>query len=152
MAQVFSGSLAIAAIIHLVAAYYNVVPAVLTAVVKGPKQGWCPRKVGPVSVSAAGRLSVGRPHVPLWLIDYWIREFHHHADTQAKQGKQKILSYSSTGTALYHKSRVLTPILTPISDPYFEQQKPHTRRYEALCLCDSFIDDSFTLSSSSDSQ
>ncbi len=45
MAQVFSGSLAIAAIIQLVAAYYNVAPAVLPAVVKGPKQVLLPRKV-----------------------------------------------------------------------------------------------------------
>jgi len=33
------------AIIQWVAAYYNVAPAVLTAVVKGPKQGLLPRKV-----------------------------------------------------------------------------------------------------------
>ena len=45
VAQVFPGSLAIAAIIPLVAAYYNVALAVLTAVVKGPKQGLLPRKV-----------------------------------------------------------------------------------------------------------
>ena len=45
MAQVFPGSLAIAAIIPLVTAYYNVAPAVLPAVVKGPKQGLLPRKV-----------------------------------------------------------------------------------------------------------
>ena len=45
VAQVFSGSLAIAAIIQLVAAYYSVDPAVLTTVVKGPKKGWRPRKV-----------------------------------------------------------------------------------------------------------
>ncbi len=34
-----------AAIIQWVAAYYNVAPAVLPAVVKGPKQGLLPRKV-----------------------------------------------------------------------------------------------------------
>ena len=45
VAQVFSGTLAIAAIIPLVAASYNVAPAVLPAVGKGPKQGWLPRKV-----------------------------------------------------------------------------------------------------------
>ena len=45
VAQVFPGSLVIAAIIQLVAAHYNVAPAVLTAVVKGPKQGLFPRKV-----------------------------------------------------------------------------------------------------------
>ncbi len=45
VAQVFPGSLAIAAIIQWVAAYDNVAPAALTAVVKGPKQGLLPRKV-----------------------------------------------------------------------------------------------------------
>ncbi len=45
MVQVVPGSLAITAIIQLVAAYYNVDPAVLTAVVKGPKKGLLPRKV-----------------------------------------------------------------------------------------------------------
>jgi len=45
VAQVFPGPLSIAAIIQLVAAYYKVDPAVLTAVVKGPKKGLLPRKV-----------------------------------------------------------------------------------------------------------
>ncbi len=45
VAQVFPGSLSMDAIIQGVVAYYNVAPAVLTAVVKGPKQGLLPRKV-----------------------------------------------------------------------------------------------------------
>ena len=70
-----------------------------------------PPQGGPVSVSAAGRQSVGRPHEPLWLIEYWIREFHHHADPQAPQGQQRILSDASAGEEVYSKTRVLTPIL-----------------------------------------
>ena len=69
-----------------------------------------PPQGSPVSVSAAGRLSVGRPHEPLWLIEYWLREFHHHADPQATQGKQRILSDTSAGEGMYYKTRVLTPI------------------------------------------
>ena len=44
VAQVFPGTLSMDAIIQLVAAYYKVDPAVLRAVVKGPKKGLLPRK------------------------------------------------------------------------------------------------------------
>jgi len=63
---------------------------------------------GHVSVSAAGRLSVGRNHATVWIIEYWVREFHHHPDTEANQGEQRIRVGYSACEALYHKKRALT--------------------------------------------
>jgi len=45
VAQVLPGTLSIAHIIRLVAAYYNIEPTILTEVVKGPKKGLLARKV-----------------------------------------------------------------------------------------------------------
>ena len=66
---------------------------------------------GDVILSAAGRLSVTRNHATVWIIEYWVREFHHDADTEAHEKQPRVLWENSDNHALYSKTRDLTPIL-----------------------------------------
>ncbi len=65
---------------------------------------------GDVFLSAAGRLSVTRNHATVWIIEYWVREFHHDSDTEAHENQPRVLWENSDNHALYSKTRDLTPI------------------------------------------
>jgi hypothetical protein len=108
VAQVLPGTFSIAHIIRLVADSYHVAPAVLTEIVKGPKKGLLARKVAMYMCQQLGGYRFGRNHETVWIVEYWVREFHHDADTKANQGESRILSGYSVCEAAYHKTRVLT--------------------------------------------
>ena len=61
-------------------------------------------------MSAIGRLSFGRNHKPVWLVEYWVREFHHDADTKAQERKLGLREDSSANYALCHTTGNLTPL------------------------------------------
>ncbi len=88
---------------------------------------------GDVFLSVAGRLSVTRNHATVWIIEYWVREFHHDSDTEAQENQPRVLWENSDNHALYSKTRDLTPICICMYVPPIHTVKRH------LCHIGSFV-------------